>query len=134
MWIAVAYFRLLGYGSIYFEVIFMCAEKNEFESATVYLLTKTVQRKSPLFRLGAVVATPGALDLLDRAGINVTPFLVRHQCGDFGTLSADDIRENLLSIERGSRILSAYEIGSERIWIITEADRSSTTMLLPSEY
>ena len=112
----------------------MNAETNGSESATVYILTKAVQRKTPLFSLGAVVATPGALDLLDRAGINATPFLARHQYGDFGTLDADDIRENQLSIERGSRILSAYEINGERIWIITEADRSVTTMLLPREY
>jgi len=112
----------------------MNAETNQSESATVYILTKAVQRKTPLFSLGAVVATPGALDLLDRAGINATPFLARHQYGDFGVLDTDDIRENQLSIERGSRILSAYEINDERIWIITEADRSVTTMLLPREY
>ena len=112
----------------------MNAETNKSESATVYILTKAVQRKTPLFSLGAVVATPGAVDLLDRAGINATPFLARHQYGDFGALDADDIRENQLSIERGSRILSAYEINGERIWIITEADRSVTTMLLPQEY
>lgn len=110
------------------------SKKISTESATVYFLTKTVQRKSPLFALGAVVATPGALDLLDRNGINATPFLARHQYGDFGTLCAEDIQENLLSIERGLRILSAYDIGNERLWVITEADRSSTTLLLPVEY
>jgi hypothetical protein len=114
----------------------MNADAQKSESATVYILTKTVQRKTPLFSLGAVVATPGALDLLDRAGINATPFLARHQYGDFGTLCADDIRENQLAIARGSRILSAYEIGDdgERLWIITEACRSVTTLLLPREY
>jgi hypothetical protein len=112
----------------------MNAKTNQTESATVYVLTKTVQRKSPLFPLGAVVATPGALDLLDRNGINATPFLARHQYGDFGSLEAADVRENLLSIENGFRVMSAYEIVGERLWIITEADRSVTTLLLPSEY
>lgn len=112
----------------------MSAKMNNTESAIVYFLTKTVQRKTPLFSLGSVVATPGALDLLDRNGINATPFLARHQYGDFGTLCAEDIRENLSSIKGGLRILSAYDVGSERLWIITEADRSVTTMLLPSEY
>jgi hypothetical protein len=87
-----------------------------------------------LFPLGAVVATPGALDLLDRAGINATQYLTRHQRGDFGTLSQQDIEENRFAINRRLRIFSAYDIGRERLWIITEADRSVTTILLPSEY
>ena len=87
-----------------------------------------------LFSLGVVVATPGALDLLDRAGINATTYLERHRCGDFGTLSPHDIHENRFAVNRRLRILSAYEIGRERLWLITEADRSVTTLLLPSEY
>jgi hypothetical protein len=88
----------------------------------------------PLFQIGVVVATPGALDLLDRAGINATVYLTRHQTGDFGTLSPPDLHENHVAITYGSRILSAYDVGGERLWVITEADRSSTTLLLPSEY
>jgi len=88
----------------------------------------------PLFSLGLVVATPGALDLLDRAGINATAYLARHQTGDFGTLSPPELHENHVAITYGSRILSAYDVGRERLWVITEADRSSTTLLLPSEY
>lgn len=87
-----------------------------------------------LFPLGAVVATPGALDLLDRNGINATTYLTRHQRGDFGTVCPSDVQENLFAADHGSRILSAYDIGKERLWIITEADRSVTTLLLPSEY
>lgn len=89
---------------------------------------------NPLFCLGAVVATPGALDLLDRAGINATVYLDRHRCGDFGTISLHDVQENRYAVNRRLRIFSAYDIGKERLWLITEADRSVTTLLLPSEY
>ena len=88
----------------------------------------------PLFSLGLVVATPGALELLDRAGINAFAYLTRHQTGDFGTLLPPDLHENHLAISYGNRIIYAYNGGRERLWIITEADRSSTTLLLPSEY
>ena len=87
-----------------------------------------------LFPLGAVVATPGALDLLDRNGINATTYLIRHQCGDFGSLCPADAQENMFAVNRHLRILSAYDVGTERLWLITEADRSATTLLLPSEY
>ena len=87
-----------------------------------------------LFRLGNIVATPGALDLLDRTGTNAAVVLARHQRGDFGTVNAEDIQANKDAIVNGSRILSAYPLGAERLWIITEADRSSTTLLLPEEY
>ena len=87
-----------------------------------------------LFSLGAVVATPGALDLLDRVGINATVYLDRHQCGDFGTISPQDVQENRFAVNRRLRIFSAYDIGKERLWLITEAGRTVTTLLLPSEY
>jgi hypothetical protein len=96
--------------------------------------TNTDTDTAPLFQLGAVIATLSALDLLDRAGINATAYLTRHQTGDFGTLSPPDLQENHAAITYGSRILSAYDVGRERLWVITEADRSSTTLLLPSEY
>jgi hypothetical protein len=85
----------------------------------------------PLFPLGQVVATPGALEL----EVNFYPFLRRHQCGDWGDLEAEDKAENSFSVENGLRILSAYHTpDSAKFWIITEADRSATTVLLPSEY
>lgn len=88
-----------------------------------------------LFPLGTVGATPGAIDLLDRASMNANTFIIRHQCGDFGSVcNDDDARANMEAITHGSRILSSYNIGKERLWIITEADRSSTTLLLPAEY
>ena len=86
------------------------------------------------FPLGHLVATPGALDLLDRMAVNASELLQRHQRGDWGDVPPEDAVENELSIVNGNRILSSYTVGGERIWIITEADRSSTTLLLPEEY
>jgi len=87
------------------------------------------------FRLGQIVATPGALDALLMAGQTPAVFLRRHVTGDWGELDEEDRRENELSVARGFRLLSSYILSSgTKIWIITEADRSSTTLLLPSEY
>ena len=87
--------------------------------------------QKPLFPLGLVVATPGALDL----SINFYSYLRRHQCGDWGDLDAQDKAENNFSVQNGFRILSAYHTPEgAKFWIITEADRSATTVLLPSEY
>jgi hypothetical protein len=90
----------------------------------------------PRFPLGHVVATPAALDAIQSAGDDVMAYLLKHLTLDPGDLDAADIKENQLSLERGFRILSAYTLsdGKTRIWIITEADRSSTTILLPEEY
>jgi hypothetical protein len=87
------------------------------------------------FPLGRIVATPGALTALEEAGESAGGFLKRHVAGDWGELDQDDQRENELSVARGFRLLSAYNLSNgTRLWIITEADRSSTTLLLPSEY
>ena len=89
-----------------------------------------------LFPLGSIVATPGALALLTDAGVNPAELLQRHRRGDWGEVPDEDARENEVSVGRGFRILSSYRVGNEvtRIWIITEADRSSTCLLLPEEY
>jgi len=85
--------------------------------------------------LGQIVATPGALDALQRAGQAAQEFLARHAVGDWGDLDAHDRRENALAVREGFRLLSAYRTtAGERLWIITEADRSVTTLLLPDEY
>lgn len=85
--------------------------------------------------LGLVVATPGALAALERDGTDAQRFLERHAAGDWGDLSAEDRAENDYSLSAGLRILSAYVLsGGERVWVITEADRSVTTLLLPEEY
>ena len=85
----------------------------------------------PLFPLGQILATPGACEL----GVNFFPYLLRHQHGDWGNLGEEDKVEHNFSIETGSRILSAYHTpDGVKFWIITEADRSATTVLLSSEY
>jgi hypothetical protein len=87
------------------------------------------------FALGRIVATPGALAALERSGDNVGVLLKRHVTGDWGELDEHDRTENEHSVEQGFRILSAYTLsGGVRLWIITESDRSLTTLLLPSEY
>ena len=93
---------------------------------------------TPLFDLGRVVATPGALDLLASAGEKPARLLERHASGDWGEAPPEDARENERSLKYGWRLMSSYPVGSEadgeRVWVITEADRSSTCLLLPSEY
>ncbi len=89
----------------------------------------------PLFRLGRIVATPGALKVLCSAKTSAIELLSRHQVGDWGELDGDDQEANRIAVEEGLRVLSSYRLDSERrLWIITEADRSATTLLLPSEY
>ena len=87
-----------------------------------------------LFPLGTVVSTSGALDLL--SAHNQSPFnlLALHQSGHWGVVPPDDASENESALTSGARLMSAYIIGGERLLIITEADRSSTTLLLPEEY
>jgi len=87
------------------------------------------------FALGQTFVTPGAEDAIQIAGQTEIEFLRRHMSCDWGELSEDDTRENELSLEKGFRLLSAYQTGKgQKLWIITEADRSATTILLPSEY
>lgn len=89
-----------------------------------------------MFPLGQISATPGALQLLDRTDTEVGALLRRHQSGDWGTVDAEDVRANNDAVINGARILSAYELGTDKtkIWVITEADRRVSTILLPSEY
>ncbi len=88
-----------------------------------------------LFELGRIVATPGALEVLEQAGLSPASLLQRHASGDWGEVPPADARENRLSVKRGFRLLSSYPLGDGRkVWIITEADRSSTCLLLPEEY
>jgi hypothetical protein len=84
--------------------------------------------------LGRVLATPGALKLLVEAGGHPFELLARHATGDWGELCAFDRRQNEVALRDGYRVLSCYPVGEGRIWIITEADRTVTTVLLPEEY
>lgn len=88
------------------------------------------------FEHGMLVATPGALELLDEVNVSPSCLIARHLAGDWGDVPKEDAKENELSVERGYRIVSSYPVGDDgdRVWIITEADRSSTCLLLPSEY
>lgn len=91
---------------------------------------------SALFTLGAVVATSGALEVLEEAGIDPSELLRRHAAGDWGVVPPEDRRENERSVKNGWRVLSSYLVGGggAKVWVLTEADRSATTLLLPSEY
>lgn len=103
-------------------------------------------RPAMLFEPGDIVATPGALDAITRVAhaIRRQPEQVagalvgRHLSGDWGDLDPEDKDTNDGALEYGDRILSAYYIGDSqtpvKIWVITEADRSVTTLLLPSDY
>lgn len=86
------------------------------------------------FKLGHVVSTPGALEAMK--GENAMAYLTRHAHGDWGVVSDGDKRLNDRALKDGTRLFSAYVLrdGVTRIWIITEADRSATTFLLPDEY
>ena len=92
-------------------------------------------RRRARFGLGQIVATPGALRTLEEHRVDALQLLRRHVTGDWGDLDEHDRRENELSVDRCLRILSSYRIADGvKIWIITEADRSATTLLLPEEY
>ncbi len=88
------------------------------------------------FKLGSIFSTPGAVEALAEASEEAGFYLELHSSGDWGDVSEEDKKENELSLKKGFRIVSAYILPNtdEKIWIITEADRSSTTILLPSEY
>jgi hypothetical protein len=76
----------------------------------------------------------GALKLLAIARQDPAALLSRHQAGDWGEVPEEDAKENDLSVRAGFRILSSYPVGDHRLWIITEADRTSTYVLLPEDY
>ena len=103
----------------------------------------------PRFSLGRTVATPAALALLEKYNVCVATLLVRHQCGDWGDVGADDASSNDNALKNGDRMLSVYRLldpavlqtmtsderrRSPRVWIITERDFSVTTVLTPEDY
>lgn len=85
-----------------------------------------------MFALGQVVATRGVADCF--APMDLLELLHRHSLGDWGTVCPDDAAANDLALIEGGRLLSAYAISGRKVWVITEADRSSTTVLFPDEY
>jgi len=123
------------------KVVAFCIYGEQFpgDVAQIYfgdyaMSTKSSISKQPLFSLGQIVATPALLRHFEQNQVSSWHYLQRHVTGDFGDLDESDKAENELSIERGFRILSSYLIAGEKVWIITEADRSATTFLFPSEY
>ena len=91
--------------------------------------------KSGRFPLGRIVATPAALAALAGAGKDAQSYLERHATGDWDEMSAEDQASNLWAIEVGGRVFSSYQLTHDaKLWVITEADRSSTCVLLPGDY
>ena len=91
--------------------------------------------KKPLFELGEVYITIGAKHTLHDLKIDPASLLVRHITGEWGELPHDDVAENNYAVKHGGQILSSYQVSHEaKVWLITESDRSCTTILLPSEY
>lgn len=87
------------------------------------------------FELGQLLITPGAAEALKQIGTEPIEFICRHACGDWGELCVEDVAENELALQDGLKLLSAYRLADgQKLWIITEADRSCTTLLLPEEY
>ena len=91
-----------------------------------------------MFPLGRIVATPNALDTLARHGRTPAEFIARHAAGDWSEMCTEDVAENRLSVARGFRIFSSYAYNvaqsDAKVWVITEADRSSTCVLMPEDY
>jgi hypothetical protein len=88
------------------------------------------------FKLGQTSMTPGAIAALSEEKLFPWALLTRHATGDWGDLGADDKQANDEALVHGARIFSAYQLPKtqEKVWVITEADRSNTTILLPDEY
>ena len=98
-------------------------------------MVMTANKTAARFPLGRLLSTPGALAAMEEAGQNPLEFFERHQSGDWGTVPPEDAQANEQSLVDGSRIISAYKLKTgTKIWIITEADREYTTILLPEEY
>ncbi|WP_247539135.1 hypothetical protein [Ralstonia pseudosolanacearum] len=89
----------------------------------------------PRLRLGQLLATPAAAAALAAAGVSVFKLLNRHARGDWGDLSEEDHQQNNLAAIAGQRVLSSYLLSTgQKVWILTEWDRSLTTVLLPDDY
>jgi hypothetical protein len=85
--------------------------------------------------LGQFVSTPGAIAAMAKAGQKPAVLISRHRKGDWGEIGNEDWNANNDAVEDGERVLSAYQLNDgTKLWVITEADRSATTILLPEEY
>src|SRR5215211_5427372 len=98
------------------------------------MTTNAASRGPARFRPGRLLATPAALEALAATGLSPARLLARHLAGDWGDLGAADARANDDALASGGRLFSAYATAAGRVWVITEWDRSATTVLLPEEY
>lgn len=97
--------------------------------------TQSHSKKPAPLPLGVIVMTPGAIDALAAAGQDAPSLIARHARGDWGSVSTEDAIENDRAVIAGHRVLSRYVLANQaRLWVITESDRSVTTILLPEEY
>ncbi len=87
------------------------------------------------FELGRCVGTHAAIAFLTESGVDPSTLLARHQAGDWGDIDPEDKGLNEMSVQNGSRILSVYQVRPDQaVWVLTEAGRHATTILLPQEY
>lgn len=110
-----------------------------FTPPTIRFIPIPKEEAKPLFSTGQVVMTPGAGALLKAQSLQPLDFLFRHEQGDWGDLAYEDKAANADALRSGARLLSAYKVGTDRLWIITDAadddgKRASTCLLLPEEY
>jgi hypothetical protein len=119
---------------------FPCFARTLAPEIPVFLTVKKqfphrTETMTPKFELGQVVTTPGAMQSLERAGQDAAFFLEKHVTGDWGNVCQEDQNSNFQALRDGDRLVSMYmTLKSEAILIITEHDRSATTILLPEEY
>lgn len=89
----------------------------------------------PLFDTGAVYITHGAVTVTEKLNIHPMVLIARHVSGDWVEMCEEDQKTNIHAVEHGGRVFSSYKLpGDSKIWVITECDRSATTILLPDEY
>lgn len=100
------------------------------------MAAEEIEATRALFKLGTLVATPAAQALVssEESGTTAMKLFTRHATGDWGDLCEEDKVANYDALKDGTRILSAYKLPNGKVWIITEADRSVTTILKPEEY
>jgi hypothetical protein len=116
----------------YLSASYLERERHVFNDA---LILRRMIRSEQMVDLGRYICTPGAKEAMEAAGQQAYIFLDRHSFGDWGEVCRDDWEQNDLSLRDGFRLLSTYRTArGVRLWIITEADRSATTILLPEEY
>lgn len=118
------------------EIIFVYTTEDAIEDGVLKDVSEmAVKVEKPRFELGRLVATPGALKALEENSKGGKEYLCRHLAGDWGDLCKADKVANEEAVTEDGRIFSAYKLpDGQKLWIITEADRSVTTLLLPSEY